>query len=95
MCQEFKKIFLATALRAYECLKFLLTGAVEANDLAQGALRRYTQCRWIGHPQPSNWEAELYPQISPPQRNLLRQCLGVRWCYDVPLGSYCGTNDRR
>jgi len=22
---------------------------VEANDLAQGALRPYTQCRWIGH----------------------------------------------
>jgi len=30
-----------------------------------------------------------------PQRNLLRQRLGVRLCYDVPLGSYWGTNDRR
>jgi len=27
----------------------LLTGAVEAKDLAQGALRRFTQCRWVGH----------------------------------------------
>jgi len=27
----------------------LLTGLVEANDLALGALRRFTQCRWIGH----------------------------------------------
>jgi len=34
-------------------------------------------------------------ELSPPQRNLLRQCLGVRWCRDVPLGSYWGTNDRR
>jgi len=27
------------------------------------------------------WTSEL----SPPQRNVRRQCLGVRWCYDVPL----------
>jgi len=27
----------------------LLTGAVEANDLAQGAPRRVTQCLWSGH----------------------------------------------
>jgi len=27
----------------------LLTGAAEAHDLTQGALRRFTQWRWIGH----------------------------------------------
>jgi len=27
------------------------------------------------------------------QRNLLRQSLGVRRCYGVPMGSYWGTND--
>jgi len=26
-----------------------LNVAVEANDLAQGALQRFTQCGWIGH----------------------------------------------
>ena len=34
-------------------------------------------------------------ELLPPQRNLIRQCLGVTWCYDVPLGCYWGTNDRR
>jgi len=27
----------------------LLTEAVDANGLAQGALWQFTQCRWIGH----------------------------------------------
>jgi len=49
MCQEkFFLMILATAKAACHCLKFLLTGAVEASDLAQGALWRYIQCRLIG-----------------------------------------------
>jgi len=27
----------------------LLTKEIEVNNLAQRALRRFTQCRWIGH----------------------------------------------
>jgi len=32
--------------------------------------------------QPSNWEPDTTTELSPPQRNLRRHCLGVRWCYD-------------
>ena len=42
--------------------------------------------------QPSDWEAD---QPSPPQRNFRRQCLGVRWYYDVPLEHCWETSDRR
>jgi len=49
MCQEMFFMILATAIPACQCLKLLLTGAVEASDLAQGALRRFTQCRWTVH----------------------------------------------
>ena len=38
---------------------------------------------------------EVSNHPSPPQRNVRRQCLGVRWCYDVPLGRCWGTTDRK
>jgi len=41
-------MILATAIAACQCLKLFLTGAVEASDLAQGALQRFTQCQWNG-----------------------------------------------
>jgi len=45
--------------------------------------------------QPSNCEGHSSIELSPPQRNFRRQCLGVTWCYDVPWGRYWGTNDTR
>jgi len=45
--------------------------------------------------QPSSWEADTTTGLSPPQRNLRRQCLGVRRCYDVQLGRYWETKDTR
>ena len=45
--------------------------------------------------QPSNWEADTVTELSPPQRNLRRQCLGFTWCCDVPLGRCWGTNESR
>ena len=38
-------MILATAIAVCDCLKVLLTRAVAASDLAQGALRYSTQCR--------------------------------------------------
>jgi len=40
-----KKCFFRILATAISGIPMLLTAAVEANDLAQGALRRYTQCR--------------------------------------------------
>ena len=45
--------------------------------------------------QPSNWEADTTTGLSPPQRNLRRQCLGVSRCYGVQLGRYWETKDTR
>jgi len=45
--------------------------------------------------QPSNWEANTTTGLLPAQKNLLRQCLGVRRCYDVQLGRYWETKDTR
>ena len=93
-----KKCFsttLATAIAACHCLKLLLTGAVEANDLAQGALRPFTQCRCIWHTTFQLWGGHLTTELSSSQRNLRRECLGVRWCYDATVGRYWGTNDTR
>jgi len=73
----------------------LLTGAVEVNALAQGALQRFTQWPYIEHPTFHLRGGHSTTEQSPPQRNLRRQCLGVRWWYDVPLGRYWGTNGRR
>jgi len=55
MCQEKFFYVLATAIAACQCLKFLLTGAVEASDLAQAALRGDLDT------QPSNCEADTLP----------------------------------
>jgi len=33
--------------------------------------------------------------LTPPQRSLCRQCLGVTWCLDVPLGHYWRTNHKK
>jgi len=62
------------------------TGAVEANDLAQGAPRRVTHCLWVGHTTFQLRGGHSATGLSPPQRNLRRQCLGDRRCYDVQLG---------
>ena len=36
--------------------------------------------------QSSKWEAQTIIELPPRHWNVRRQCLGVRWCYDVPLG---------
>jgi len=51
--------------------------AVEVNDLAQGALRRFTQCWWIGHTTFQLRGGHFTTELSPPQRNFHRHCLGV------------------
>jgi len=73
----------------------LLTRAVEAKHLAQAAPQRFTQCRWIGHTTVQLRGGHSTSELSPPQRNLRHQCLGVSWCYDVKLGRYWGTNEKR
>jgi len=55
----------------------LLTGTVEVNDLAQAALRRFTQYRWIGHTTFQLRGGHSITELSPPQRNVRRQCLDV------------------
>jgi len=57
----------------------LLTGAVEGNDLAQGALQRFTQCRSIGWATFQLRGGHSTTELTPPQRNLRRQCLSVRF----------------
>jgi len=57
-------------------------------------LQRFTLSLWIDT-QPSNWEADTTTELSPPQRNVRHRCLGVKWCYVVPLGRYWRTNDKR
>jgi len=61
----------------------------------QGALRRFTQRRWIGHISFQLWGGHSITKLSLPERNLPRQCVGVKWCYDASLGRYWGTNDTR
>jgi len=51
------------------------TGAVEANDLAQGAPRRVTHCLWVEHTTFQLRGGHSATGLSPPQRNLRRQCL--------------------
>jgi len=45
--------------------------------------------------QPFNWDVETTTGLSPLQRNIRRQCLGVRRCYDVQLERYWETKDTR
>jgi len=72
-----------------------LTGAVQANDLAQGAPRRVTQSLWIGYTTFQLRGGHSTTYLSPPQRNLHRQCLGVRRCYDAQLGRYWENNNTK
>jgi len=73
----------ANSTRHSNAWNLLLTKAVDANDLAQKVLRRFTQCRWIGHTTIQLRGGHSATELSPPQQNLLRQCPGVRWCYDM------------
>jgi len=68
---------------------------LNVDDLARGAPRRVTQCLWIGHTTFPLRGGHSSTGLSPPQRNLRRQFLGVRWCYDVQLGRYWETKDAR
>jgi len=95
MFQENVLIVLATAISGTPMPELLLTGEVEANDLAQEALRCCNQCRWTGHTTFQLWGVHSTTELLPPQRNLRRQCLGLRWCHDVLLGRYWETNDTR
>ena len=96
MCQEMIFYNLCDgSSRHANAWNMLLSRAVEAKDLAQGALRWFTQCRRIGHTTFQLFGERSTTELSPPQRNLRRQFLGVRWCYDVSLGHYWGTNDTR
>jgi len=61
----------------------LFSGAVEVKDFVQGVLWRFIQCWRIGHTTFQLWGEHSTTELSPPQRNLCRQCQGVRWCYDV------------
>jgi len=76
-------------------MNYACYGAVEVNALTQGALRRCTQWPWIEHPPFQLRGGPSTTELSPPHRNVRRQRLGFRWRYDVPLGRYWGTNDRR
>jgi len=48
----------------------LLTGAVEVNAVAQGALRRFTQWPWIEHPTFQLRGGHYTTELSLPQRNV-------------------------
>jgi len=50
---------------------------------------------WFGHTTFQLWGGHSTTELSSPQHNLRRQCLGVRWCYDATVERYWGTNDTR
>jgi len=63
---NFFYILLATAISGTPTPETFPSGPVETNDLAQGALRRFTQCRWIGHTTLKLWGAYSTTELSPP-----------------------------
>jgi len=81
-------MILDTAIAACHCLNILLTGAVEANDLAQGALWRFTQCRWIGHKTFQLWRGHSTTELSSP----IPRYKVMSWSDGGPLP---GTPERR
>jgi len=60
----------------------LLTGTDEANDLSPGALRRFTQCRWIGHTTFQLWGALFHWIIAAPAKfsSPMPRCHVMLWC---------------
>jgi len=75
-------MILATAIAAWQCLKLFLTGAVEASDLTQGALRRLTQCRSIGHTTFQLWGGHYHWAIVAPAQSSspIPACQVMLWC---------------
>jgi len=78
MCQQF--FFQSPQAAVSQRLNYVSCRRCWGEYSSQIALRRFTRG---SNTLPSNWEGD-YP--SPPQRNVRRQCLHIRWCYDVPLG---------
>ena len=96
MCQEMFFLILATAISGMPTPEIGFSpGQFRLYDLVQGKPRRVTQCLWIERTTFQLRGGHSTAELSPPQRNLRRQCLGVRKCYDVQLGRYWETKDTR
>jgi len=72
----------------------LLTGAVEANDLTKGALRRFTQWRWIGHTTFQLRAGHYRWAVAAPAKSAssLPGCQVMLW---LTVGRYWGNKDTR
>jgi len=95
MCQEIFFIILATAISGIPMSEIAsYRGSWGERSCPRGAAVLHSvSVNWTHNHSIERRNSTTW--LSPPQRNLLRQCLGVRWCYNVPLRSYWGTNDRR
>jgi len=89
MCQEmFFFIILATAISGMPTSEICyLPGQLRRTIFHY---ERYGDSLSVGESdtQPSNCEGHSSTELSPPQGNLRRQCLGVTKCFDVPWGRY-------
>jgi len=56
--------------------------AVEVNDLAQGALRRFAHCRWIGHNLAVERRTLYHRAIATPAKcsSAVPRCQVMLWC---------------
>jgi len=78
MFQEIYFFILATAISGIPTREMcFLPGKLRRTILPR---ERYGDSLSVGEldTQPSNWEADTATELSPPQGNLRRQCLGVR-----------------
>jgi len=94
MCQEmFSFIILATAISGMPTPEIcFLQGQFRLTILPKE--HHGESVNWT-HNLPIERRTLYHISLSPPQRNLCRQFLGVRRCYDGELGSYCETKDTR
>ena len=86
-------VILATAISGTPTPNiYFLSGQLRRTILPK---ERYDELLSVGESdtQLSIWEADITAELSPPQGNLRLQCRGLRWCYDVQLRSYWGTNN--
>jgi len=93
MCQEIFSVTLATAISVIPMPEIAsYRGSWGKRSCPRGATALHSVAVNWTHNLPTERQ-NATTELLPPQRNLLRQSLGVRRCYGVPMGSYWGTND--
>ena len=84
MCQEIYFIILVTAVRDRPTPEIrFLQEQLKVNSLAHAALRRFTLAVDRTSKLLFLRGGHSTIKLPPPQRNVRRQCLRARWCYDV------------